>query len=255
MMFTVDIAWILTVVLVAVRIGAAVALTPVLGVSSIPARLRVLFVVGMAATLATGLSGAMSASSVTLANFITAAASEMVIGLALAFGLFTAFATFQLAGRIIDLQLGFGVAGLIDPTTRAQSPLLGFFLNLVAVMMFFSIDGHHVLIRGLAYSLEVVPPGTSLADLGAAVIVAQFGAMFLYAIAVAAPVVFIVLLIDVVLAVVSRTMPQVNVFVVGMPLKIFVGLVVLALSLQYLTPAFKRVFETLFTYWQTLLGG
>ncbi len=254
MMFTVDIAWVLTVLLVAVRVGAAVALTPVFGMT-IPARVRVLFVFAMAAMLVAGLSGSMKPSSITLGYFVTAAASELVVGLALAFGLFTAFAAFQLAGRIIDLQLGFGVAGLIDPTTRAQSPLLGFFLNLLAVMLFFSIDGHHAVIRGLAYSLEVVPPGASLVDLNAGVIAAQFGAMFVYAIAVAAPVVFIVLLIDVVLAVISRTMPQVNVFVVGMPLKIFVGLVVLALSLLYLTPAVKRVFESLFGYWQMLLGG
>src|SRR6266566_3328859 len=107
MLFTLDIAWILTIVLVAMRIGAAVALTPVLGVSSIPAHVRVLFVLGMATILVAGLSGPMNTSTLTLGRFVTAAASEMVVGLALAFGLFTAFAVFQLAGRIIDLQLGF----------------------------------------------------------------------------------------------------------------------------------------------------
>jgi flagellar biosynthetic protein FliR len=254
MMFSVDVAWVLTVVLVALRISAAVAMTPVLGVTTLPPQVRTLFVVALAATLVAGMALPINASVVTLNHFLVAAASELAIGLALAFGLFTAFATFMLAGRIIDMQLGFGVAGLIDPATRTQAPLIGYFLNLVAVMLFFSVDGHHALIRGFAYSLEVLPPGTALSEIDMGAIVAQFGSMFVYALVVAAPVMFVVLLIDIVLAVIARTMPQMNVFIVGLPLKIFVGLTVLALSLGYLAPAFKRVFETLFNYWHVMLS-
>jgi flagellar biosynthetic protein FliR len=154
----------------------------------------------------------------------------------------------------MDLQMGFGVASLIDPATRTQSPLLGTLLNLVALAVFFAVDGHHLVIRGLAYSLVQLPPGSSLAALEPAAVVAQFGAMFVFAVALAAPVIFVLLLVDVALAVMARTMPQMNVFIVSLPLKIMVGLLVLVMSMQYMGPVMERVFEGMFDYWQRVLG-
>jgi len=253
MTVTLQVAWIVAVGLVALRLGTVLILAPVLGTSSIPAHIRVLFVIGLSVLLVAGLHVDPTKLPLSAPALALAALSELVLGALLAFGLFTAFAVFLLAGRIMDVQLGFGVATLIDPTNRTQAPLLGTILNLTAVALFFAIDGHHMLIRGLAFSLERVPPGTFISGLDAGAIVAQFGGMFVYAVALAAPVLFTILLIDVVLAVTARTMPQMNVFIVSLPLKIFVGLLVLTLSLRYLAPLAARVFESLFEYWQELL--
>ena len=253
MTLTLQVAWILAVALVALRFGAVLVLAPVLGTSNIPARIRVLFVLGISVLLVAGLTIKPTAIPLSVAGFALAALSELVVGALLAFGIFTAFAVFLLAGRIMDIQLGFGVATLIDPTNRTQSPLLGTILNLTAVALFFAVDGHHMLIRGLAFSLEQVPPGTLVSGIDPAVVVAQFGGMFVYAVALAAPVLFTILLIDVVLAVIARTMPQMNVFIVSLPLKIFVGLLVLTISLRYTAPLAAHIFENLFDYWHRLL--
>lgn len=249
----VDIGWILSVLLVAVRIGAALVMTPILSFGGIPAMTRVLLVLALAVALVSTVV-VPPATTLTFGSLLAAAAGELVIGGLLAFGIFTAFAAFQLAGRIMDLQMGFGVASLIDPATRTQSPLLGTLLNLVALAVFFAVDGHHLVIRGLAYSLSQLPPGSSLAALDPAAMVAQFGAMFMFAVALAAPVIFVLLLVDVALAVMARTMPQMNVFIVSLPIKILVGLLVLVMSMQYMGPVMQRVFEGMFDYWQRVLG-
>lgn len=253
MTFIVDIGWILAVGLVALRIGTVFALTPLFVFGSVPANVRVLFVLALAATLMAALGTKGLAFNGSLGEVIAAAASELVLGGLLAFGVFTAFAAFQFAGRIMDMQMGFGVASLIDPSTRTSVPLLGTVLNLAAVMVFFAIDGHHMIIRGLAFSFAHIPPGTPLGEVDPAVVLAQFGSMFVFALMLAAPVVFTVFLVDVAMAVMARTMPQMNVFIVSLPLKILVGLGVLAISLRYLNPVMMRIFEALFDYWYGLL--
>jgi flagellar biosynthesis protein FliR len=186
-------------------------------------------------------------------TFAGMAASEAVLGGLLAFGILAAFAAFQIAGRVIDLQLGFGVATLIDPATRGHAPLLGTLLWLMAVAAFFAIDGHHALLRAFALSLQSVPPGSALGEVPLGPVVAQFGLMFSFALAIAAPVVFVLLLVDTVVAVMARTMPQMNIFFISLPLKVVVGLAVLALSVVHLGPLAQRCFETIFTMWEGVL--
>lgn len=253
MTLSVEPARIVAVVLVAIRFGAVFVLAPFFGSGSIPANFRVFFVLGLSALIVSGVHLPPAAVPATVPAFVLAALSEFTLGAMLAFGIFTAFAVFLLAGRIMDVQLGFGVATLIDPTNRSQSPLLGTFLNLMAVAIFFAIDGHHMLIRGLVFSLERMPPGVFVTEVDPGAVVAQFGGMFVYAAALSAPVIFTILLVDVVLAVVARTAPQVNIFVVSFPIKIFVGLLMLAISLRYMGPLVARIFERLFDYWQQLL--
>lgn len=252
MQIVVDMAWIQTVLLVALRLAATLVLTPVFAITGMTARIRVFFILALAVTL----TSAMAVPPVPVlspADLVVAAMSELALGAMLAFGLFTAFAVFQLAGRMMDLQMGFGIASLIDPATRTQSSLLGTLLNLTAIAVFFAVNGHHLLIQGLAFSLAHLPPGRPLEELNYAAMVAQFGGMFVFALALAAPVLIVLLLVDVAMAVVARTMPQVNVFIVSMPLKIFVGLFVLATSMYFMGPLMARIFEALFNYWQQVI--
>jgi flagellar biosynthesis protein FliR len=253
MQIVVEMAWIQTVLLVALRLAATLVMTPVFAITGMTAHLRVFFVLALAVTLTSALA-VPPVPVLSMADLVMAGMSEVVLGALLAFGLFTAFAAFQLAGRTMDLQMGFGVASLIDPATRTQSPLLGTLLNLIAVAVFFAVNGHHLLIRGLAFSLEHLPPGRPLGELNYAAVVAQFGGMFVFALALAAPVLIVLLLVDIAMAVVARTMPQVNVFIVSMPLKIIVGLFVLIASMHFMGPLMMRIFEALFDYWQQVIG-
>jgi flagellar biosynthetic protein FliR len=250
----IDVVWLTAVFLAAVRLGPLFVLAPVFGAVNIPVRVRIFLSLALAATLATQVDLQAAAMPTTAGSLIAAAMVELVIGAAFAFGLFAAFGAFLFGGRILDIQIGFGVATLIDPATRSQAPLLGTALNLLAVVVFFAVDGHHMIIRALAWSLERLPPGRSLGELEATAVGAQFGVMFAYGLLIVAPAVFSLLLLDVALAVMARTMPQMNVFIVAMPLKVVVGLLVLALSMRHMQPAMNRIFESVPLYWQRLLA-
>lgn len=248
-----DMSWVTQIVLVSLRLSALLLLTPIFASARMPVRIRVLWVIGLAVVLVSALPLQADLEPLTTAGFIRAAFYELFLGGLLAFGLFTAFAAFLFGGRILDFQMGFGVANLIDPVTNTQNPLIGSVLNMMAVATFFLLNGHHYLIRGIAYSLERVPPGTALHDFHLGPVVAQFGLMFSFGLALVAPAVIALLLVDVGMAFAARTMPQVNMFIVGLPLKIFVGLAMLALSLRYMSPLLQRIYESIFRYWEQVL--
>lgn len=244
---------IMAVLLMSVRLSALLLLSPLFSVGQVPARVRVLLVVSLAAVMTFALQPHLQSMPSTLAELLLAAINELILGAALAFGIFSAFGAFMFGGRLLDFQMGFGVAALIDPATRDQSPLMGTVLNIMAVTAFFLLNGHHLLIKGLAYGLVRVPLGTPLSEIGVDAMLAQFGLMFVYGVAIVAPAVIALLLVDVGMAIAARTMPQVNMFIVGLPIKIFVGLLLLTLSLGYMGPLLERIYESIFRYWQQIL--
>ena len=252
MEFRVDSAFLVTVILVSIRIGAVLLLTPLFAAGGVPVRIRVLITLALSLLLVVAVPIDAARVPLSVGALAEAALLEVATGGLLAFGVFAAFAAFLFGGRILDFQLGFGVAGLIDPATRTQAPLLGTVLNMMAVTTFFLVNGHHLLIRGLAASLERIPPGQALASFDSGRLVAQFGVMFAYGFAVVAPAVLTLLLVDAGLAVAARTMPQVNMFILGIPIKVLVGLSVLAVSLQYAGPLLERIYTTIFTYWDAV---
>lgn len=256
MIMTIELRWLTAVMLVSIRLGVVFLLTPVFSLIGLPVNVRVLLVLAFAAMLVSGMSANLYiAVPVAPGALAVAALNELALGSLLAFALLAGFAAFQLGGRILDIQLGFGVAQLIDPTTRGQAPLLGTILNMAAVLLFFAIGGHRLLLKGLAFSLYAVPPGSSLSGIPLRLLIEQFGAMFVNAMLVAGPVVIVVLLVDVALAIMSRTLPQMNIFIVGLPLKILVGLVVLAIAMGSFAPTFSRIFAGLFENWQAVLSS
>lgn len=250
----VDSGWLAAVFLVSIRFGALFVMAPVFGGIRVPAQFRALFVIALSATLVTALGAKLPDSPITFGSLLLGGISELMVGALLAFGLFAGFGVFMLAGKILDEQIGFTIGSVFDPVTRAQSPLLGMTFNMLAIMLFFALDAHHMLMRGIAYSLEQLPPGTFFQDLSLAPVLAQFGTMFVLALTLVAPVVLALLLVDIGLGVMSRTMPQINMFTIGIPAKIVVGMLVLVAAMGSLGPIMARIFQSIFVYWQRLLG-
>ncbi|MFY0678096.1 MAG: flagellar biosynthetic protein FliR [Neptuniibacter sp.] len=244
---------VVAIILTFIRLSALLLLTPLFAVAKVPVMVRNLFLIALATVFVVGLDITPTSVPYTLSDFFLAAIHELLTGAVMAFGLFAAFAAFLFGGRLLDFQMGFGVANLIDPATNAQGPLLGTILNVMAVMTFFLLNGHHWLIRGIAYSFHAIPVGQGLSHINIQALITQFGYMFIFGLMLVAPAVFTLLLLDVGLAIAARTMPQVNIFIVGLPLKIFVGLVVLAVSLNYLSPLMNRIFESGFKFWEQVL--
>jgi flagellar biosynthetic protein FliR len=241
-------------VLLSVRIAAATALTAVFGPTVLPGSARVLLAVTLAALLAsaTGVTASLSGSGV---EFAIACVNELLIGAALAGGFIAAGAATQVAGRVLDTQMGFGIAAIFNPSAGSMAPITGTLLSMAAVSVFLALDGHHMLIRALALSVETMPPRGQIAGFDLPAMIGQFGLMFSYGLALAAPVMFALLFADIALAFAARSLPQLNIFVLGFPIKIMLGLTGLAASVRLSEPVFKALFQATFRYWQHTAAG
>ena len=247
--------WILSVMLLTVRLGIVFYSTPLYSYAPVPAQVKVVFVVALSAILLLGAAPSSNGLILKPAFLLKGVLAEVLIGMVLAFSVQIVFAAFQWGGRVMDMQMGFSVANLIDPSTRTQAPMMGTILSAAALMLFYALDGHHLLMKGLAFSIRAVPPGSIVSLDDPMLIVGQFGMIFTYGLMAVAPVVFALTMIDMVIAVAARTMPQMNVFFVGLPIKIFVGLLVFATTVRFMMPFMEKVFKTMFMNWHLVLAG
>ncbi|HVY78526.1 MAG TPA: flagellar biosynthetic protein FliR [Solirubrobacterales bacterium] len=220
-------------VLVLARIGPLFMLAPPFSSKMVPLRARAVVAIGIAIGIAPiALHGqAVPGEALALAGL---ALKEVLVGLAFAFALACLFAAFTTAGSLLDTSMGFSFGSLVDPITGAQSGQMVQIYSLVAIAVFIAIGGDAWVIQGLAKSYEAVPllASPSLAALGAGA-AAAFAGILAAALEVAAPVLLALLLADVAFGVVSRVVPQLNVFAVGFPVKIVVGLLVAGVSLPF----------------------
>ena len=254
MAIDIDPAWMMAVFFTALRLGVVLMMTPIFSNLSGLVTVRVLLTLALSALLVSGLGARLPPPALELGPVLLAALAELVTGLTLAFGVFAAFGAFSVAGKILDVQSGFGLGNVYDPVTRAGAPLFATLLNLAAVAVFFGMDAHHALLRGMAFSLREVAPGSGFHELDAEAVIRQFGLMFSLGVALIIPVMLCLLLAETGLAVVSRVLPQMNVFVVGVPVKIVVGLAVFALTMGTLQPVMARVYASIFIYWEQVLS-
>lgn len=252
---TLDPGWLMLSLMAAARVAGVLAFTPVLGFTSLPNHIRVMLVlaVGLLVASAVPASPALAAPE-TLLGLARDMGRELILGGVLGFGILTAFGALAVGGRLLDYQIGFGIATLFDPTTRAQASLMGTVLAMLGAVIFLTLDAHHTLIRGLAYSFQAVPVGKAFL-LPSELFVAQFGLMFVHGLVLVAPAVFALLLMDLVIGFASRLMPQVNAYFIAMPAKALTGIVVTAVSLRFSGDLLESFFEQIFVYWQQALAA
>jgi len=187
---------------------------------------------------------------------------EAMVGLFIGFLAYMLFSAVQIAGGFIDFQMGFAIANVIDPQTGAQSPLTGQYLNIIALFFLLTINGHHLLLDGVFYSYQFIPLEQSWVDFGDVKIMKYaaktLALMFAVAFQMSIPVVGCIFLVDVALGIVARTVPQLNIFVVGMPVKLIVGLIMLVVVMGTLMGSVSNLFSTILTTMRDmmkLMGG
>jgi flagellar biosynthesis protein FliR len=253
-----DTGFVLTVFLLALRLSAVFLLTPVFHAFGVPPTIRVLLVVALAAALALGVppQDLPAPALMSPGPLLLASASELALGATLALGILGAFAAISLAGRLIDVQVGFGLAQVYDPVSQRQVPILNSAFDKLGVIVFFLINGHLALLRGLAYSLERFPLGQAW-PIGATApwVIKQVGGLFSLGFALAAPVVVCLLLLELALGVVARNLPQMNMLVIGMPVKIVVGLAALSLWFAGIGDSMNRVYGSIYRTWDAIFAA
>ncbi|WP_068672384.1 flagellar biosynthetic protein FliR [Oceanobacillus sp. Castelsardo] len=182
---------------------------------------------------------------------------EILVGLLIGLIAFVIISAVQVAGGFIDFQMGFAIANVMDPQTGAQSPLTGQFLNIVSLLFLLSVNGHYLIIDGIVNSYDFIgmdqfiPFGNkSIADF----VIDSFNNMFLIAFQMAIPIVGCLFLVDIALGIVARAVPQLNVFVVGLPLKILVSFIAIFVFLSLYYTLAKKIFELMFITMRNLMN-
>lgn len=230
------------------RIASMLMVFPLFGYSSFPvmARLVLAFfitvlllpVYGPAAAIATG-PGVLYFFGIIL--------REVLIGLAIGFSAQFLFIGVQFAGHVIGHTMGFAMMNVVDPQSETHVPLIGQLLQLLALIIFLTMNGHHFLLMALDESFLQIPVGTGIISSSGIDGIARLSAdLFIIGIKVGAPVLVAVLVTEAGLGVVARTVSQINVWLIGFPLKIGIGLLTMAFSL----PMIVFVFGKLYANWQ-----
>ena len=249
----IDISWVTATLLIWVRLSALLVFSPVAQALKAPPVVWVILSLGLAGSLGAGLP-ARPAEPVGVAHLALMLLSEGTLGAFLGLGLHAAFASLAMAGRLLDLQMGFGAATMLDPVTRVNAPIVGVALTMLGLSAFFGSDSHHALVRAAAHFVQLCPPGAAWQVPNPAALARLLATLYAMAIVLAAPVLFMLLLTDLALDFASRVLPQMNVLFVGAPVKLLVGLVMLALAAPTLAPTMRRIFGAMFTDWREVLS-
>jgi flagellar biosynthetic protein FliR len=222
--------WLVTVLVLGLRIAPVFAFAPPFTLVRIPRLFRVLFALGLSASLVAAHPGMALLPAAQFSALSIAAAHELGLGAMIVLAFQLAFGALYLAGRTIDIQAGFGLAVLIDPTSQSQLPLVGTLFAYAAGAVFFAFDGHIELLRFMSATLDAVPLGHWQMPHSIERVTAFMALTCLTAFGVAGASIVTLFLIDMSIAFLSRTVPQMNVLVFGFQVKTIALLFVLPMS-------------------------
>lgn len=189
--------------------------------------------------------------------YIVLLLKEIIVGLLIGLVAYIIVSAVQIAGGFVDFQMGFAIANVVDPQTGAQSPLTGQYFYMIALLFLLSVDGHHLLIDGVFSSYRFIPLDSFISFQNEGIahfIMIVFNKMFLIAFQMAIPIVGCLFLVDVALGIIARTVPQLNVFVVGLPIKIFVSFVVILFFLSFYIILVRMLFTNMFEVMRGLMA-
>jgi flagellar biosynthetic protein FliR len=221
--------WVFLVAMI--RPGAAFLAAPVFGASNVPVQVRLII------SLAVGIPAVQQvpfelppAGLVTIAGFMLVA-GEVIAGLALGFAVQLGYSAAMMAGEVIGNSMGLGFAQMVDPQSGASSPALGQFLSILGTFLFLAMNGHLALATVVVDSYHSLPPGQAWLGQGQIRDVVMFGGdMFAAGMAIALPVGFALILVQVVMAMLARSAPAMNIFSVGLPATMLAGIVLMAIA-------------------------
>lgn len=170
----------------------------------------------------------------TIAMFAFTVVKELFIGWLIGLVGYITLSAITLAGKVMDMQVGFAVVQMMDPTTQQQTGLIGNFLYNLTIIFFLITNGHYIVISALAESFRIIPPDSMIWSQSLPQIINDLVAgIWLNGMKIAMPVTFAILLTNVGMGILARTMPQMNIFVVGIPMHLMIGTTMLAMMLPF----------------------
>jgi flagellar biosynthesis protein FliR len=240
--------------LIFLRISAMLFLFPVFSAPQIPHQVRL----GLGALLSFIIYRTVPAPHLTGGAFelVVGASAQILLGAIVGFVASLVFTGIQFAGELIDLQVGFAIANVINPQTQQNITIIGELQLALATLIFIATDSHYFFIQGIAGSFQLLPlPYINLDPSVAGNLALFFAQSFLIVFKIAAPVVVALFLTNVALAFMARVAPQMNVFVVGLPIQVAVGLTMMAISLPLLATVGPEIFQSVAGQMDAVMRG
>lgn len=231
-----------------IRVSGLLFVSTIFGRQNVPGQLKI----GLSLFLSYLLMVAYPPQPVEYANmwgYAFIAASELIFGMIMGFATTVFFSATFVAGQIIDMQSGFSMVNVLDPNSNIQVPITGNMLNIILTMCFISMNGHRTLIWMMAGTLQRVPVGMVQLDAQmAATVIEMFVYAFVLGISIAMPSIAAGVCTEVALGVMIRTVPQMNMYVVGIPIKIIIGFIMLALIIPIFVGLAGGIFDQLYVF-------
>ncbi len=216
------------------RVSAFILFAPILGSRQFPILVKTGFILLLSLTIFPMVQPLLPPPPRGLFELTTQLTIELLIGLAIAFASRLIFTAVQIGGTMVDFQMGFGVVNVIDPQTETQVSVTAQFQNIFAILIYLSLNAHHITILALVESFQLINlQAFEFGGTAMAVVMKLFVDTFIVGIKIASPIMAILFFISVGLGLVARTVPQMNVFIVGFPLQIGVGLMMIGFSMSF----------------------
>ncbi|MEE8573786.1 MAG: flagellar biosynthetic protein FliR, partial [Thermodesulfobacteriota bacterium] len=228
-----------------IRVMAIFVMIPFIGSRTVPMQVKLGLGVVMALLITPTITETVHMPATVLGvSFLVF--KELLIGFVLGIVANFVFTAFEMAGQLAGIQMGFSVANVIDPQSGAQLSIVAQFYNIVGIFLFFALNTHLVFISGIKESFELIGPYSfGLTEGLFDGVLAMSSDMFVVALKLAAPISVAILLANLAMGVLARTVPQLNIFVIGFPVTITLGLIILGVSLPFLVSSMSGVFVDL----------
>jgi len=187
-------------------------------------------------------------------TFILLMVSEVLLGSMIGLTARMVFTAVEYGGTVIGYQMGFAAANIFDPQNQRQLSLISQFQNIFAILIFLAVDGHHVFLQVAAESYNLLPPGTfNISGEAIPYLLKLSSAIFFLGIQFSAPILAVLLLSGLILGILARVFPQLNVFLLSFPLNIGISFTVIGLTLPLVAILLRREFDNLGERFLTIL--
>lgn len=242
--------------LIFTRIIALLMVVPIFSDKNVPgiAKAGLAFIVSIIVVYANPLMEINYNASIVSYGFLII--KEVIVGLIIGFVVYMMFQVFFFVGQLISMSSGLSMSNMFDPTVGQQVSVLGYLYHYVATALFLATNGHHIIFRGLIHSYVLIPIGQGQVSQG---IIDQLITMlinyFIISLKIAAPIMVTMFILDFALGILARTAPQMNMFVIGFPIKIMVSLIMVLMATVLMNTAYMYVYDQIEINLLTVIQG
>ncbi len=238
------------------RVGGLVSFAPFWAHKAVTVHVRVILAVLMALTLTPIVMTKIATPSSEVGDLVVILSGEVIIGMMFGFVGRVVFTSFEFAAHFLSSQMGFSLAGMIDPSTQAQTTAFGTIAQMLGLITLLSVNGHHWFLMAAVKSFSTTAPGSFALNAQTLDLLIRLSSNALnVGVSIAAPAIIVLLAVEFALEFFGRTAPQFQVFILGLPIKIGVGLWLVGVSLYFLSSVFREVADSMFQGLAKLLAA